>query len=525
MYQRYLNTDTEQQKVSLPPPTQECFDNRVDVTLRCSATDRNDLIGNEPGSCDYKPQTLRKALVPSLNPRLSNAATTSELLWSPAYDFMDSFTFTELQFGQVADYWINDNQTDIRAATCRWVVENLESLFAFVPKSYPRVLEQDNFRGMTAAMVLGVVATLTGVAATIVTHLQRETKMIRCAQIDFLWLILAGITMVALAGLITSIRPSDGTCIASLWLVSLGYTLLLVPLIVKVFAINKMLQAAESFRRVKLQRSQLHRAVAVISLVMMIFLAAWTAIDPPQREKQYELTGKLTAANETVVIVHPYCASSDRVWVGTLFAWNFVILLIAAVLAFMSRKMPSDFRETQTLAMLIYSNFLFAVLRAVFMVLGYSTDESGWNQTDLTMIRSILYSCDMIATVLIYFVPKFINEKHQTPISTERRNSVASEYVARIRMRVDASTIVVNEADRDNMGTVAAGTSNDTALSMLPIGERLERIPASESGPCEDDIDMNNEQPATGLSDSKRSVMRNYEKPMEADQTTSSSEE
>ena len=66
-----------------------------------------------------------------------------------------------------------------------------------------------------------------------------------------------------------------------------------------------------------------------------------------------------------------------------------------------TRKFAEDFNESRTLAFLIYSHFIFALLRVASFGLSGSVSE-----VILSNLRSIVYSMDTIATILIYFVPK-----------------------------------------------------------------------------------------------------------------------
>jgi hypothetical protein len=143
----------------------------------------------------------------------------------------------------------------------------------------------------------------------------------------------------------------------------------------------------------------------LISSLMALFLILWTTLDPPRGEAEYHLSNNVKQNGETVVTVLLYCGSKSDVWRFLAVGWNTLLLTSATVLAFQTRKLPGqqDFSESQTLATLIYSHFVFVVLRVVTFFL--SVDES-----ILTQFRSMLYSFDTMATLLIYFVPKFMAE-------------------------------------------------------------------------------------------------------------------
>ena len=50
-FQSYLGTHGEYTPITLTPPTQTCFDNRIDPHERCG-TDHDKLVGSPLGACD-----------------------------------------------------------------------------------------------------------------------------------------------------------------------------------------------------------------------------------------------------------------------------------------------------------------------------------------------------------------------------------------------------------------------------------------------------------------------------------------
>ena len=111
----------------------------------------------------------------------------------------------------------------------------------------------------------------------------------------------------------------------------------------------------------------------------------------------------VTDENETIVTVRYFCTSESRVWQLVAIVWNAILLLCATVLAFQMRRIiRSEFNESNTLAFMIYSHFFFVVLRLIVFFL--STSHS---KTQLGGYASLIYSGDIVATIAIYFLPKF----------------------------------------------------------------------------------------------------------------------
>ena len=202
-------------------------------------------------------------------------------------------------------------------------MEHFEEVQRFVPRTYPRVLQENNLKSNVAlaytATAFGGFAALCVVIAAVATYKERSLKAIKYAQVEFLLLLLSGLLMVSIASIIQSIQPTNARCISVIWLINLGYCLELVPLIVKVAAINRLMNAARRMRRIKLRRSQLFGAVAILSFIAVIFLTAWTIVDPPRNQTSYMLTDTTTEDGATVVLMDYYCEFSER-FVG----WKFI---------------------------------------------------------------------------------------------------------------------------------------------------------------------------------------------------------
>jgi hypothetical protein len=397
-YEQFQGTNAEFTKVSLPPPTQECFNNRRAPTDRCSE-DFMKRVGDPRGTCDIAPLPLTKFILGDLRTRIYNP-NIPDAIRSPALQVLDKFTLSNVQLDSIFQQWRNASTP--REAICKWATENMEFMQSFVPISYPRVLKADHQIGLTYASTLlaGITVVLVLVTGFMV-YRERHSRVMQFAQLNFLYMLLSGSLLIACGAILTGLPRSNATCIVEIWLINIGYALELIPLIIKVAAINRLINAAQRMRRVRLDPSRLLGGVALILFFINAFLSTWTAIDPPLQKEEYAL-GEVPLAGETVVTVTYFCSSSSPAWNFAALAWNAVLLLIATVLAIQARSMPQSFNESQTLPNLIYSHFVFVLLRVVTYLLPNVVKES-----TLGHLRSFLFSIDTILTLAIYFWPKF----------------------------------------------------------------------------------------------------------------------
>ena len=421
MYQEFLGSDAEFQRVTFQPPTQQCVDARNLVKARCSE-ELEDRIGSPEGICDDSAVPLSKLISSGLE-MATNDPSIIPALKSPALDVLRFFSMSELQLGEL----ITDlhQSSSPREAICKWAVDNVDYLESFIPSSYPRVVSEDesNYSWLKyAATLLGVVVVVLVMITTATIYKQRERPVIQFAQVDFLMLLLAGAFFVGFGAVTTGLDATDGSCISSIWLINIGYTLELVPLCVKIAAINKLAQAARKLRRIKVSKRSLFCSVFVFSILVVPFLILWTILDPPQPYSDYSLTEDQTSSDETIVHVEYHCASESIGWKYASIGWNVALLSIATVLAIQSRHCRAEFNESSSLGTLIYSHSIFVVMRVITYFLNDHV-----SQYVLGKVQSLIFSVDTIATLAIYFMPKILaSDRVLRPAASSSMHNFAS---------------------------------------------------------------------------------------------------
>lgn len=469
-YQLYLGTSAEMQAVQLPPPRQECVTSRVTPEQKCSDTPLADRVGDPRGSCDSEPHSIMKLVVANLFPYLngvtqitssgsndeeendnaealpSQSTKWNPALRSPAYEGIKALSINELHLGEIIDAWeskrLDKWNYDPREAVCEWVVDNLPTIQTWIPRTYPRAVQMDDYDHgkeilFGLAQGFGVFCSLLVLGTAALTYYWRKRPLLVFSQVGFLFILLLGLFFVAVGAILEALEPSNVTCVMQHWFIMLGYTLELVPLIVKVSAIHRMMQAARKMRRVTLQRRQLYGTVFAAAFVASILLSIWTAVNPSKRLDQITLhPDRVTEQGETVVTVTYFCASesNSNLWIYLSLAWQLILLLCATVLSVQTRKTRKDLNESSALGVLIYSHFFFVILRCITFVLQGSGEDG--NETvalnTLEGLRSLIFSADVFVALNIYFTPKMYglfkhdDEHFKTLMSLQRRSSVRS---------------------------------------------------------------------------------------------------
>ena len=254
-------------------------------------------------------------------------------------------------------------------------------------------------------------------------HKYREKSSIKNASIHFLLLFLAGLLIVSMNGFLFVIPPSKGICIARNWAYILGYSLELVPLLIKISAINKVFQAAVRLQRLKVDKRMLFGNVSIIIILAVIFLLTWLVFDP------YTIKTKLQRGSTTyedITHISHYCGSEAGIWFYVSIGWRFTLMISALVLVFQTRHIMAAFDESYLIIVIyLQSIILFIQIAAAVMLVNTPTILAG--------LQSILTSLDVVVTISLYVGPK-LYAIYFPPDRSSRRSSSGSNH-GRPRLR------------------------------------------------------------------------------------------
>lgn len=267
---------------------------------------------------------------------------------SPAYEVYEAFTFRDVEVNDILTDWIfrgvDKDNFDLRFATCKWMADNLDHITkSFIPPSHPRVLVLSNNSGLTiSAYVFSAIALLLNIStAGGITYKHQKGTLERSSQIMFLYLLQAGFFMVTLGGLLLALEASTGSCVASIWLIQVGYTVVVVPTLIRVSAIIKIVKESMKMKTVKVDKKKMFRRSIGISGLAAIYCLFWTIFDTPHSQASVEATGDQNELGETIVEVSHYCNSGSDIWYYVSFVIQSLLLLSASVLAYQMRSCPN----------------------------------------------------------------------------------------------------------------------------------------------------------------------------------------
>lgn len=275
-------------QVSFPGATEDdCKDNRVHSGNGCGFTDAEieaSEFNNGGGTCGNGAVKLMKTAALNLQneKRLDGNTVTVEQL-SPAYDVYKDFHISEQQIDSILLAWEEGGRGGfgLRLATCAWVADNLDDIIhKFIPDDHPQVFSHPHQMSpdAVAALAIGILSVVL-VIFTLGYIFEKHKRVRRSAQIEFLALLLVGLLMVSTGSFLLPLQEllmlktghCSGICTASMWMIIVGFTLVFVPLLVRVSAIIKLVRAARKLRRVKVDKRQLIAKSLGVSALAIVY--------------------------------------------------------------------------------------------------------------------------------------------------------------------------------------------------------------------------------------------------------------
>ncbi|CAJ1928735.1 unnamed protein product [Cylindrotheca closterium] len=417
--QAFGNSSYSPQMIQLPQPSLQCLANRPTLAERCS-DNPVERRGNPLGACDQEYTPLQRVMASSVN---QMNALVPEVDRSPAVGMLTALQVSEFDIVDIIQKMLADGEDQIennaREAVCDWVAGHIDELEEIIPPNFPkrltRVFEFGDLHYVAQAMA-GLVG-LSTLACIFLTYKYRETKTMIFAQPTFIQLILIGFCLVCVAAFMLAVVPRDQICLSIKWLEVLGLTIQLVPIMIKTAALNQLISSSKKQQMVNINQRSLLRKVTMWMAVVVSCLIAWTVTDPP-KVAEYRSPSR---DDPSEVIIDRECKSEELGWEIVQSSMELVLLFICAILAFQSRKLASVVNESRVLAQLIYSHFLFVILRVLVTAFDLLDLFSG---DIIPILASFNHSFDTLFAMCIYILPKIIKamyepEKYIPKVTTE----------------------------------------------------------------------------------------------------------
>lgn len=483
----FFGTDYEFQLVLFPAPTTTCLNSIPSTDQKCSEDFADRVAGLEEAACGDDVYSVQRLIASSVQDQ-ANDDMFNAVERSPAFEFLKDIQVSVMDIRFMVKAWKNSQYNDpdgmdLRYAVCDWVIENAERIREFVPPGHPRFIDSRSDYStwyLVIAQIFGAGVAAVSLVCFCLCWNYRGTKTMVFAQPIFLQLILLGFCMISIGAVMYALEPNTPRCTAAAWLLSLGFTVELVPVLVKTSAFNRLIRSSKKQKRVNINRRMMLLKVIFIVTLVMVYLLTWTLVDTPTALE----SRRISPSDPNMVDSELRCASDSDVWRTLTFAWEAMLLFLAAYLAVQSRNVMKEVNESKTLAIMVYSHFLFVCLRGISSIF-YVTETLPASR--IATLFSFNYSLDAFCAMAIYIFPKLIEafknpEDYKTSmiakrVASSRAPSLDTSHKSDSDLEDDEFTLLCCTANIGN-----AEPSLDSMEAWIPPGGVCSRLESLDKG-------------------------------------------
>ena len=256
----------------------------------------------------------------------------------------------------------------------------------------------------------------------------------------------------------TSLHGLDIACMASPWLISVGFVTTFSSLFTKTWRLNKLFHNSQNFRRIVIRPKDVVLPFVVLMLANFAIMLAWTLHAPLVWERQLVPNYDKYLRNvESVGWCVPSNVTYTTVYVVLVVAINISVLLFANYQAYMARNLPSDFSESTHIAVAMGSLLEVFVLGVPLLFMSKSDPSISF------LIRSILVTAISLSALLPIFVPKYsrrnINKRYNDAVlrsTGSAPRASAAVHIGVVNTR-SLSVAVDSEVPKDDLDALGSG--------------------------------------------------------------------
>ena len=395
------------QRIILPTTNEQCITYRAkELNSKKCSNSTKERRGNIIGACDYAVIPLKKVISRGLS--TLSLANGNDALQSPAYEFLKQLYMPEYALPNIFRQWtrlkVTHNSADApRESICEWVYDNFDELIRYSPRGFPRNRQTRSYSSLAhTGYVFGFISIILATATAVLTYVWRDHHILKSAQVPVLSSMSAGYFLAGISALLYAVvETTDAICTLQQWTLRLGYSLEVVPILIKVSALSRLGREARQFRRAQIDPNRFKKYISISMFALVTYMIIWTAVDVPKRVDNLDVI----EGEVTIVALYAGCASKSPVWGIMALGWESLLQLSTTILTYQSREIIEQLNESNRLVFLVYIHSGFLMIRFMVHILLFS----GTIRFSLSSkIISIILSVETIAAILVYFLPKFI---------------------------------------------------------------------------------------------------------------------
>ena len=272
-------------------------------------------------------------------------------------------------------------------------------------------------------------------------YLNREERIVRASQPEFLSLLAFGVMVFSLTLFFLTVDDewvnlSDGEstyCMLTIWFAAYGFCLIFSALFSKIWRINKIFKNA-AFRKVRVTRNDVLIPFIVLVCVVTALLVFMQIYGP----YRWERTPQVTDSFGNVLMSRGKCTGNDQtiIFVMCIIGVNAVVLLLALYQAYQARAITVEYSESTYIGYAMVSMFQVFLIGTPLLFL---LNE---NQTTFVYGCLAIVSGTSVTVLGFMFVPKvrlLYEERHpekfadKSGTSSLKTSSTSSKFTGRAK--------------------------------------------------------------------------------------------
>ncbi|CAB9525260.1 Gamma-aminobutyric acid (GABA) B receptor [Seminavis robusta] len=262
--------------------------------------------------------------------------------------------------------------------------------------------------------LMGAAVMFASVAICFWTWYYRNTFVVRASQPVFLGTICLGTFIMAAASIPMGMqgteesRGLDAACMATVWMVFLGFVITLSALFSKTWRMNQIMQSGVSMRRIEVHIVDVMWPFVTLMTLNVSLLVAWTVVAPFTYVRtdgnDYDSYGRSLES-------YGHCTAESNNFLFffiPLVVVDFMMVAVATYQSYIARKLPTEFSESSYLALSM------GCLTETLALGGPILFAASSSPTTFYVIFSLLLFTTNLTILLPVFVPKYLHRNAQS---------------------------------------------------------------------------------------------------------------
>eukprot|EP00578_Thalassiosira_sp_NH16_P004470 CAMPEP_0181138052 /NCGR_PEP_ID=MMETSP1071-20121207/34035_1 /TAXON_ID=35127 /ORGANISM="Thalassiosira sp., Strain NH16" /LENGTH=487 /DNA_ID=CAMNT_0023224851 /DNA_START=1 /DNA_END=1465 /DNA_ORIENTATION=+ len=321
------------------------------------------------------------------------------------------------------------------------IVRNEEEMKKFTaqlivrfPLQLPELHVNENYIGGLAILgyaLFGVIV-VASLCLMIMTYMNRKKRVIKASQPFFLQMIIVGVLIFASAIIPLAFdtghysqEVSDAACMATPWLLTIGFTTVFSALFAKTWRINKILHNPNAFRHIKVSEKDVMKPYLIMMAMNIIVLTSWTAISPLTYQR---MDSPGTDDWNRVISVYGVCTTTSATrgakaffpYLIALLVINLGLLVIANLQSYQARTIQTEYNESKYITIIMASMLQAVALGVPCICLLWNIPRAYY----IVLVMVIFCICSVVLGFM--FVPKILHARDWKREKAEKDRKAAS---------------------------------------------------------------------------------------------------